>query len=287
MGQLASSCSAGEDTEERRARLRAVAKENAQLCSRNQWEVPATVRVSPAQCLQKPAARCNAPALTFGSWSTADALLYFAKGGRQACGMNFANGQGPGGGYVRGAVAQEEDLCRRMPTLYPSLAKAKDAGMYPWGPPTYVKPGEPGKYSDVLFTRDVYVMRADEDDDFEFLPEEDQAKVSLIAAAAPNLARREVMDPDLLQTAIKSVFVAPKILQPELDTLILGAWGCGAFRGDPRKMSELFVKALQEDKLGQLYAEVHFAIPTYTEADCNAEVFLKTFERCQLPLRRI
>lgn len=292
MGQLLSPCSREEDPEARRERFRAVAKENEELCRSWQLPVPATVSVTPAQCSRAPAVQRSNPALTFGSWSTADAALYFGQGGRQVCAMNFANGQGPGGGYVRGASAQEEDLCRRIPTLYPSLCKAKAAGLYPWGPPTYVKPaggkpGEPRKYADVLFTKDLYVVRAGQEDEFEILPDDEQAKVSLVSAAAPNIPAGEVIEPGLLHTAIKSVFIAPKMLQPELDTLILGAWGCGAFRGNPTSMSELFVKVLKEDQLGQLYREIHFAIPTYSDDDCNAEVFLDTFERCQMPLRDV
>ena len=38
-------------------------------------------------------------------------------------GLNFANAHHAGGGYLRGARAQEEDLCRLMPTLYTALKR--------------------------------------------------------------------------------------------------------------------------------------------------------------------
>lgn len=38
-----------------------------------------------------------------------------------ACALNFANAEIPGGRYRSGGLAQEEDLCRLLPQLYPAL----------------------------------------------------------------------------------------------------------------------------------------------------------------------
>lgn len=49
-----------------------------------------------------------------------DTLTASLELGDAAC-LNFANAEFPGGGYLHGARAQEEDLCRLLPQLHPAL----------------------------------------------------------------------------------------------------------------------------------------------------------------------
>merc|ERR1719210_2123468 len=100
-------------------------------------------------------------------------MMHFARDKKhRVCGLNFANGSDRhvGGGYKRGAKAQEEDLCRRIPNLFPSLLTANTKGLYPFGPGTYVSPTDPGKYSDVLFTPSLTLARKGEDHKYAFYP---------------------------------------------------------------------------------------------------------------------
>jgi len=216
---------------------------------------------------------------------TADALLYFASKGEAACGLNFGNGETAGGGYKSGSSAQEEDLCRRIPTLYSSLFNATKDGLYPFGPCTCSDASKPAKYSDVLFTSGLVVARAGEEDGFAWLPSDRQQAISLVTACAPNIRfAKEVNDPELVYRTIENVFKAPNLVEPELTTLILGAFGCGAFGGNPEEISELFVQALIRDNLGQPYKEVHFAIPQTSPSDNNQEVFRKVFEKYKVDI---
>ncbi|CAE8723261.1 unnamed protein product, partial [Polarella glacialis] len=270
--------------------LKEVAEHNYALRSR--WPVPRTLAVTLESCLGiKPTGMGRDPEVTFSSMSTADALLHFSltDRSRQVCGLNFANGKDVGGGYKNGAMAQEEDLCRRMPTLYTSLNNAKRDGLYPFGPSTCRDPGTPGKYSDVLWTPGVAIGRTGEDSGFALLPPKEQATVSLVAAAAPNIKFAnppELYDKELMLNTAKAILITPVMKNPEITTIILGAWGCGAFGGDPSDISEIFCKALVNERLGRLYKEVHFAIPNFAN-DKNAEVFRQILRRNNIAFKEL
>lgn len=273
-----------------RMRRREVAAENGQLV--NRWPVPVTVLVTPSDCstyssmshlcgvgMCVPAASNKVPLISFSGLTTADAVLQLAALRHLApgsiCVMNFANGclRSVGGGYRTGAQAQEEDLCRRIPGLYPSLCEASEQGLYPFGPSTYESPNRLGSYSDVLFTQDVTVARLGERDNFQLLDPAREVQASVVSAAAPNVGfASEAVVPELVADTVRSVFLAPKKLQPTLQVLILGAWGCGAFGGDANQMASIFATAITQKSCGNLYDEIHFAIPKGT----NARIFMRT-----------
>lgn len=60
--------------------------------------------------------------------------------------------------------------------------------------------------------------------------------------------------------------------------LILGAWGCGAFRNDPEVVARAFKIALESR--GHYFDEIRFAIPTRynLQSQVNAEVFRGVLE---------
>ena len=57
--------------------------------------------------------------------ATALRTLQSVLGARAVAALNFANAYSPGGGYLGGSRAQEEDLCRLIPTLYTSLKRLR------------------------------------------------------------------------------------------------------------------------------------------------------------------
>ncbi|CAK9011756.1 unnamed protein product [Durusdinium trenchii] len=243
--------------------------------------IPRTVPVSYADCQRCKPPRDSVPIISFSKMDTADACLMFAKQRRRVCALNFANGKEVGGGYKHGATAQEEDLCRQIPLLYSSLINAQKSDLYPFGPPTCSSPRKPEKYSDVLYTGNLTIGRAGAEEGFRILKPSEQVTVSLVAAAAPNIKfSKDVNDEKLIYRTMMTIFNAPHVAESgAIDTLVLGAWGCGAFGGNPVQIAGLFIKALVEDGLGQGYKEVHFAIPQFSVEDQNYEMFREVFKR--------
>merc|ERR1712224_11080 len=125
--------------------------------------------------------------------------------------MNFANGtrEHVGGGYKNGAEAQEEDLCRRIPTLYTSLNNGLRANLYPFGPSTCKRRESPNQYSDVLYTDGLVLARHNVGEGYELLPKDQQVLCALVTAAAPNIKSGEVYDDELVYRAIQNVFITP------------------------------------------------------------------------------
>ena len=156
---------------------------------------------------------------------------------------NFASATNPGGGVVKGSSAQEECLCR-CSTLYFCLnTKEMLEGFYY---PHRVEKN-PIHNDDVIYTPGVMVFKSDTANPA-MLDKKDWYDVDVITCAAPNLRpvpanqynsgdgfrSVKVSDKDLLQiheqrlTRILDVAVSNGV-----ETIILGAFGCGAFQNKP------------------------------------------------------
>lgn len=255
--------------------LKQVAESNYLM--RAKWKIPRTFSVSSHKCsTNRVKGKGKPPKVSFSYLDTVDAVRRLARDRRRRiCALNFANGEHVGGGYKNGSQAQEEDLCRRIPSLYTSLNNSKRDGAYPFGPCTCFDPTQPAKYSEVLYTKGCVIARASEAEGFALLKPDDQVMLSLVTAAAPNINfASEIYDLNLMHETVKNIFIAPVLEEPQINTLVLGAWGCGAFGGDPEQISELFMRVLTAG-LGRLYSEVHFAVPEGR----NADVFRAALDR--------
>ncbi|CAE7395397.1 unnamed protein product [Symbiodinium pilosum] len=227
--ELASS-KVGKDYKKVKALLATVAEDNYER-REHFGRIPRTIPVSFHETEKFRPPSDAVPVISFSRMNTADALLALGRQrGKKVCALNFANGKDVGGGYKNGASAQEEDLCRRIPLLFSSLLGAKKEGHYPFGPPTCTSADQPEKYRDVLYTSNLLVGRAGPEEGFRILKRDEQVTASLIAAAAPNINfDKDVNDERLIYQTMVTIFAAPHLVEPGINTLILGAWGCGAF----------------------------------------------------------
>lgn len=171
-----------------------------------------------------------------------------------------------------------ECLCR-VSTLYPCL-KTRMAWDKFYGP--HRAAPNPLHNDDIIYTQDVVVLK---DDDYNFLSS--PFRVDVITCAAPNLRespsnRYNRYDGDavhispekLLELHVKR---ARKILSAAAangaEVLILGAFGCGAFRNDPAVVAAAYQQALPQ--FLNHFRTVEFAVYCSPRDQRNYEEFTK------------
>lgn len=167
--------------------------------------------------------------------------------------MNFANAIHVGGGFLNGAMAQEECLCRNS-TLYASISSPKAREMY-----DYNKKHINAVDSDyMLLSEDVCVFR---DANGNLLDE--PFNVSVITIPAPNKnGRAKDVSQDKLDIIMKDrlrkmLFAAARY---GYRTLVLGAWGCGAFGHSAKRVAQYYYDLFFGEGLNELFDCVIFAI---------------------------
>ena len=168
--------------------------------------------------------------------------------GLKAVSLNFASATQPGGGFLGGARAQEEYLCRSS-ALFVTI---KDSPMY-----EYHRDNWTPFYSDaMIYSGDVPVFR---DDQHDLLATPYLA--SFITSAAPLAKKVPPHEHPKLPNVIfhRIVKILSVAKSKGHDSLILGAWGCGAFGNDGHLVSELFHRMLTVEFAGS-FKEVTFAI---------------------------
>ncbi|CAE7948286.1 unnamed protein product [Symbiodinium sp. KB8] len=167
--------------------------------------------------------------------------------------LNFASAKNPGGGFLGGAVAQEESLARSS-GLFPCLEQFKDS-LYARN---RTDPNGCLYSDDMIFSPCVPFFRTDAG---AFLDK--PVCCSVLTAAAPNAgaakgpAVKEVVS--VLKARVVRVLRIAKA--NDLRTLILGAWGCGVFKNDPQEVAKAFHVALDLPELRGAFDYVLFPIP--------------------------
>lgn len=182
--------------------------------------------------------------------------------------LNFASALHPGGGFLSGARAQEEYLCR-LSALHRCLVDRDDY----YGPHNAAGTS---LYSDrVLHSPAVPVFR---DDEYALLPE--PVDVGVLTAAAPyatGLARTEPhllpRLPEVFRSRARQVLAVAA--HHGYRRLVLGAWGCGAFGNDPAVVAAAFAELLLPGgAFARQVDEVVFAIlRQYDSESSTGDVF--------------
>ena len=183
--------------------------------------------------------------------------------------LNFASARNPGGGFLNGAKAQEEDLCR-CSALYATLIRHQE----------YYNANR--NQSSLLYTD--YAIYSPAVPFFKTRGTGDLLDKpflsSVITAPAPNtkpyLAKSG--DATLLEQCFERRWknVLAIACDVGISNVLLGAWGCGAFGGDPVVASQTAKNALKD--FGPAFDRVVFAIPGKgKQSKHNLETFKDTF----------
>lgn len=205
--------------------------------------------------------------------TTCNALARLAEvGGHVGC-LNFASARNPGGGFLTGAQAQEEALTR-CSALYPCLLKA----------PQYYQRNRAHRsaiYLDLLiysplvpfFRNDAGVLL------------ERPFLASVITAPAPNAGAVLQNEPESIAAVEPALrrraeLVLTVAYAQRIDSLVLGAWGCGVFRNDPIKVTKIFAELLMPPgKFAEAFSRITFAVFDRSERTPAYRAFADVFNR--------
>jgi uncharacterized protein (TIGR02452 family) len=185
--------------------------------------------------------------------------------------LNFASAKNPGGGFLRGAKAQEEDLAR-CSALYTCQLQHRAYYEANRATPSML-------YTDhLIYSPDVPFFR---DDGRRLL--EAPFLVSIITSPAPNAGEELGRNPDAgsqIHAALESRagHILAVAAQRSHRHLVLGAWGCGVFRNQPADVASVFHSWLNGRFRGA-FERVVFAIYDRARDQSTLRAFQDQFRR--------
>lgn len=185
--------------------------------------------------------------------------------------LNFASARNPGGGFLGGATAQEEDVCR-CSGLYPTLLTQPD----------YYATNR--RHRSTLYTH--HLIHSPGVPFFRVARStllERPFFASVITAPAPNAGAVLREDSDAgpaIDEALRrrAGYVLAVAQRTGAKTLVLGAWGCGVFMNEPAHVASAFGDWLESERFAGAFERVVFAVLTANKRDIgNIEAFRAQF----------
>ncbi|MEZ4404930.1 MAG: TIGR02452 family protein [Polyangiales bacterium] len=271
--------------------LAGVAKETLSICERGVYVVDgARVEIGPliaaavdgttlfepddfATLLRvgRPGARPRVEVVAEAAPVAAAQRLVVDEGERRVVALNFASAKNPGGGFLRGAKSQEEDLARCSALYVCELTQRA----------YYDANRECGSmlYTDhVLHSPEVPFFR---DESLDLLASPFTA--SVVTAPAPNAGEalrngRETRG-DVARALDHRAGAVLEVMRAKGHrVLVLGAWGCGVFRNEPAAVADAFARWLEDQRFEGAFDRVVFAVKERGGAEVNVAPFRGRFE---------
>ena len=185
--------------------------------------------------------------------------------------LNFASAKNAGGGFLNGAKAQEEDLCRSSGLYLCQLEQ-----------PDYYAANRAEKsmlYTDhIIYSPRVPFFRVSGDGLLNecFYP-------SVITAPAPNagvfLQREPHGAAALAQTLQRRADYVLAVAKDQAQkNLVLGAWGCGVFRNPPEQVAAAFAQSLRQPEFANCFERIVFAVYDRSPGKAVFKAFAAQFQ---------
>lgn len=174
--------------------------------------------------------------------------------------LNMASRRNPGGGVLKGSRAQEESIFRRTDIFKSLYQFAPYAGVFGVRKTENQYPLDPN-YGGV-YSPNVTLFRDPEKEGCGLL--ETTEYINVISVAAMN--RPEINSYgrisssliDGVKNKLRTIFRIA--LRHRHDSVVLGAWGCGAYKNPPAHIAALFHEVLNEEEFKNKFRKIVFAI---------------------------
>lgn len=212
--------------------------------------------------------RCEQPNTRVENISTVDAIHILSREGKEGIGvLNFASAKNPGGGFLNGAMAQEESLAASS-TLYPTLTAHE----------TYYQENRSHRsmmYLDyAIYSPNVLFFR---DGAFQLT---DCQKASVLTLPAVNMGqvilKGESEEEAKCRMRQRMKLALGIFAEQGARHLILGAYGCGVFRNDPKEVATWW-KEILEEGMGKYFDSVFYAVLDRTKEQNCINTFRSIF----------
>lgn len=194
--------------------------------------------------------------------------------------LNMASFHTPGGGVERGSAAQEESIFRRT-NIFRSLYQFHSVGEnYNIKQLEERYPLE--MHFGAIYTPSVMVFKSSENDGCKLLDNPffiDVITMPAIKKPETENGKLAAWAKDILKIKIKQIFDIA--ITNGNDSLVLSAFGCGAYGTPPDEMAKLFYDTINSEKYKNAFKEIVFAIINLpsTNGSHNPEGNFKPFKK--------
>lgn len=189
-----------------------------------------------------------------------EAALTLLSSGYNPAVLNMASRKIPGGGVVGGAGAQEECLFRQtnlFRSLYQFVPEGRDYGV-----PSREEQYPLDRNYGGIYTPGATMFRESEAKGYRLMDKPIQLSfISVAAINHPALKDATHLDDSLVVGTKHKIKTILRIgLAHGHDSLVLSAFGCGAYRNPPSHMAQLFKEVFDDPEFKNKYRRVVFAI---------------------------